>query len=394
MNQRKWAGKTAWLLLASAAIGPLSAQESKGGNGDGGLIKNQLSPHARVHSVNLDSVRWADGFWAKRFETAASVTLPALWDLAADPEAGHAWQNMRIAAGLEKGERRGSDWQDAWLYKWVESASYVYGVTGNAKLDTRMDEVIAVIAKAQEPDGYIATQTQIRPGLDRYESENHHELYTMGHLITAACMHHRITGKTSFLEVAKEVADHIYRTFRNRDPALANFPINPSIIMAGVELYRTTGVKDYLDMAIGFVDGRGSAYGNGQRNIWGKQKSGASDLNQNWKPLREETEVVGHAVFFTYLFAGATDVYLETGDRTLLSALERLWLDLTEKKMFITGGVSPVHKAHPMRSFSPGTLSIIKSDSIHEGAGAPYDLPNDTAYNETCGQIGNVMWNW
>ncbi len=391
MNRNLRTGMLAGLMLAAMA-GDLPAGDGKGG--DRGLIGNQASPWARLHSVNLESVRWTDGFWAKRFATAANVSLPALWNLAADSEAGHAWQNMRIAAGLEKGKRRGTDWQDAWLYKWVESASYLLVATQSAELSARIDEVIDVIAQAQEPDGYIATQTQLRSDRDRYESERHHELYTMGHLITAACMHYRITGKTSFLDIARKAADHIHRKFKNRDSSLANFPINPSIIMAGVELYRTTGTKDYLDMAIGFVDGRGSAYGKGHRSIWRKQASGASDLNQNWRPLRQETEVVGHAVFFTYLYAGATDVYLETGDQTLLTALNRLWLDLTERKMFITGGVSPVHIAHPVRSFAPGTLSIIKSDSIHEGVGAPYDLPNDTAYNETCGQIGNVMWNW
>jgi DUF1680 family protein len=147
-------------------------------------------------------------------------------------------------------------------------------------------------------------------------------------------------------------------------------------------------------MANLFIDWRGSRYGNGRRNAWGGPVTNGSDLNQNWRPLRKETEVVGHAVFFTYLYAGAADAYMETGDKTLLDALERLWTDLVTKKMYVTGGISPKHKTHPARSFWPGKLSVIEGDSIHEGVGAPYDLPNDTAYNETCGQIGNLMWNW
>ena len=359
---------------------------------DYGIIKNQDSQYAELKSVDLRDVHWTDGFWADRFAQTCNVTLPRLWELASDPDMGHAIQNLRIAAGIEKGKFEGTHWQDAWIYKWLESASYIYSVTGDPKLDEQMDEIIEVIAGAQQPDGYIASQTTAR-GWPRLQDPHHHELYTMGHLITAACIHHRITGKTTLLGVARKAADYIYETFKGRDPKLADFPHNPSIIMAAVELYRTTGEKKYLDMANFFIDWRGSRYGKGRRNAWGTIING-SDLNQNWRPLRKETEVVGHAVFFTYLFAGAADAYMETGDKTLLNALERLWTDLVEKKMYVTGGVSPIHKAHPVRSFQPGRLSAIVGDSIHEGVGGPYELPNDTAYNETCGQIGNLMWNW
>jgi len=372
----------------------LSATPSRAetANRDYGIIKNQDSPLAKLRSVDLKDVRWTEGFWAERFVQTRDVTLPRLWELASDPEKGHAIQNLRIAAGLEKGQFKGTGWQDAWVYKWLESACYIYSVTGDRQLDKQMDEIIEVIAKAQQPDGYIATQITIR-GLQRFENPGHHELYTMGHLMTAACIHHRVTGKTTLLNVACKAADYVYETFRGRDPKLGDFPRNPSIIMGGVELYRTTGQKRYLDMANFFIDWRGSRYGKGRRNSWGMITSG-SDLNQNWRPLRKETEVVGHAVFFTYLFAGAADAYMETGDETLLNALERLWSDLVNKKMYITGGVSPIHKAHPVRSLQPGHLSAITGDSIHEGVGGPHELPNDSAYNETCGQIGNLMWNW
>ena len=385
------------ILLTTLSTGGLFSCEASGAqpasSRDYGIVKNQSSPFAKLGSVDLASVRWTDGFWADRFDRACRVTLPRLWELAADPQAGHALSNLKIAAGLEEGEHAGTNWQDAWVYKWLESACYVYRATDDEKLDRHMDEVIGIIAKAQQPDGYIATQITVR-GWDRFQQAGHHELYTMGHLITAACAHHRITGKTSFLDIATRTADCIYETFKGRDPRLADFPINPSIIMAGVELYRTTGEKKYLDMANFFIDWRGSRYGTGRRNAWIMPVTNGSDLNQNWRPLRKEIEVVGHAVFYTYLFAGAADAYMETGDKTLLAALERLWLDLVQKKTYITGGVSPKHKAHPVRTFSPGTLTIIGGDSIHEGVGAPFDLPNDTAYNETCGQIGNLMSNW
>ena len=361
-------------------------------NQDYGIIKNQNSPYAKLKSVNLNDVHWTDGFWADQFTKTYKVTLPRLWELASDPEKGHAISNLRIAAGIEIGKFEGTNWQDAWIYKWLESACYIYSLTRDKALDKKMDEIINIIAIAQEPDGYIASQTIAR-NWPRFEEPHNHELYTMGHLITAACIHNRITGKTTLLNIARKAADCIYDKFKGRDPKLADFPRNPSIIMAGVELYRTTGEKKYLDMANFFIDWRGSRYGDGRRSSWDPTANG-SDLNQNWRPLRKETEVVGHAVFFTYLYAGATDAFMETGDKTLLNALERLWSDLVNKKMYITGGVSPMHKAHPVRNFQPGRLTTIVGDSIHEGVGGPYDLPNDSAYNETCGQIGNLMWNW
>jgi DUF1680 family protein len=360
---------------------------------DYGIIKTDSSPYAKLKSVDLCSVRWTNGFWADRFKQCREVTLPRLWELASSPEAGHAWKNMRIAAGLQEGKYSGTDWQDAWLYKWIESACYVYSITQDAALLEHMDEIVGVIAQAQESDGYLATQITVR-GRPRFKDPGHHELYTMGHLITAACAHHRITGQRNFLDVAIRVAEYIYNTFKTGNPAYANFPRNPSIIMAGVELYRTTGQRQHLDMANFFIDWRGAQHkGEKYRNVWVPIKGG-SDLNQNFRPLREETEVVGHAVFFTYLYAGAADAYMETGDKTLLDALNRLWTDLTQCKMYVTGGISPMHKSHPARSFAPGTLNYIGGDSIHEGVGAPYDLPNAAAYNETCGMIGNMMWNW
>lgn len=339
------------------------------------IIANSRSPYCRLRSVGLNEVRWTDGFWADRFRQCVEVTLPHLWKLAADPEWGHALTNLRIAAGLEKGEFAGTDWQDAWIYKWLEAASVVWGVTADNALDKLMDETIDVIARAQQPDGYIASQITV-PGRERFQALRHHELYVMGHLITAACIHHRMTGKTSLLEVARKTADYVYEMFRGRDPALAHFPQNPSIIMASVELYRTTGERKYLDMANLFIDMRGAV-------------AGGSDLNQDSVPLREETQVVGHAVFFTYLFAGAADAYMETGDHTLLDALERLWHDLTERRMYLTGGVCALHRGLAVRGGRDWT-----AHDVHEAAGDDYFLPNATAYNETCGQVGSFMWNW
>ena len=343
---------------------------------DCGIVKNQHSPYCRLRSVDMRSVRWTNGFWAGRLEQCREVTLPHLYKRLADPETGHALTNMRIEAGLEEGEHAGTHWHDAWVYKWLEAASAVYAMTEDEALGRLMDETIGIVAGAQQPDGYIATQTTVR-GWPRFADPAHHELYTMGHLLTAACIHQRVTGKSSLLDVATRAADYVYETFRGRDPALAHFPINPSIIMGSVELYRTTGRRAYLDMANMFIDMRGAV-------------PGGRDLNQDTVPLRKETEVVGHAVFFTYLYAGAADAYMETGDRSLLDALERLWHDMTETKMYINGGVCAVHRGLYVRQ----GVNNWSAQDVHEAAGMPYDLPNSTAYNETCSQIGSVMWNW
>jgi len=350
----------------------LSGQTSRR---DFGIINTSASPYAHLRSVDLRAVRWTHGFWADRWRQCVEVTLPHHWRLLSDPQHGHALTNLRIAAGLEEGEFAGTHWQDEWVYKWLEAAAAIYGATGDEALNRQMDEVIAIIAQAQQPDGYLATQITGR-GWKRFQDPHHHELFVMGHLITAACLHHRLTGKTNFLRLARRCADYLCGVFLEPPPELAHFPLNPSIIMALVELYRTTREHRYLDLARAFVDRRGTV-------------PGGTDLNQDRVPLRRETEVVGHAVFFTYLYAGAADVCLETGDASLREALERLWRDLTTRKMYLTGGVCALH-----RGFSLRDGQVWGADEVHEAAGPAYHLPNATAYNETCAQIGSVMWNW
>ena len=162
-----------------------------------GLVDTRNSPHANLRSVGLDEVRWTRGFWAERFQQAREVTLPHLWKRLADPNAGHVLQNLRIAAGLEKGKFAGVFWADAWMAKWLEAAAVLARLTGDNDLDRQMDDAIALLASVQAPDGYLASQTQA-DGLPRFKDPIRHELYTMGHLITAAVVHHRMTGKTNF----------------------------------------------------------------------------------------------------------------------------------------------------------------------------------------------------
>ena len=369
------------LSIVSVAVGfisLMSAVQAEPPVSDYAIVKTGQSPHASMHAVAFDSVRWTKGFWADRYQQTHEVTLRRLWELAADPEAGHVLDNMR-AAGTGEGEYAGTNWQDAWLYKWIEAAACVYKETGDAWIAARMDESIALIAGAQEKDGYIATQITAT-GKSRFQDPREHEVYAMGHLLTAACIHKRMTGKDNLLKVAVRTADFLCETLGvSVSPSYAH---NPSAIMGLVELYRETGRRKYLDCAKRIVDGRGK---NPKRGGVFYKEPGieGTDLIQDRTPLRRATQVVGHNVFFTYLYAGAADVYMETGDKTLLAPLERLWADLTQRKMCINGGVSPM-----------GHGLSIGRDPVVEAVGPAYFLPSADSYNETCGQIGNFMWNY
>jgi DUF1680 family protein len=332
-----------------------------------------------LNSIALGAASFVDGFWAERYDQCRDVTLRKLWELAADPDAGHVLDNMRIAAGLAEGEFAGTNWQDAWLYKWIEAAAAFYATERDPWIEQRMDEAIELIAAAQEDDGYIATQITAR-GKPRFQDPREHEVYSMGHLLTAACVHHRVTGKDSLLQVAVRCGDFLCETLGAKVPPC--YAHNPSAVMGLVELYRETGQRKYLQCAKMIVDRRGESPKPG--GVFYKQPGIAgTDLIQDRTPLRRSTQVVGHNVFFTYLFAGAADVYLENGDATLWRPLDRLWHDLTETKMCINGGVSPM-----------GHGLSLGNDPVVEAVGPSYYLPCADCYNETCGQIGNLMWNY
>lgn len=386
-------------LFAVLACGLVACE----GMADKSLVQVDASPYAAMRDVDLDQVVLSGGFWKERQDVNRTVSLELLWRLATDEQTegmGHVLNNFKVAAGLKQGRHQGVAWQDEWMYKWIEAACYTYASTGDKTLLARIDSVVPVIAQAQEADGYIATQVSAGKFKARWLSPLNHELYNMGHLLTAGAVHYRMTGQTNLVEVANKAAAFCLKQFKAAPEVMWEYPLNPSIIMGAVELYRATGNPEALELAKHIVDLRGSTYqGTEEAPEWGRKGGkddyeGGSDLYQNYIPLRRETEVLGHAVFFTYLYAGAADVYLETGDKTLLEALERLWADLTGSKMYITGGVSPVHTGLVTRSFKPGERKILRGDEISEGIAAPFELPNTTAYNETCGMLGNMMWNW
>ncbi len=346
------------------------------------IVNTSKSKTSSLRPVSIDKVNLTGGYWAERFNVNRERSLRDLWELLNDPDAGHVAQNFRIAAGTEEGEFTGTHWQDAWLYKWIEAAAVVYKLTGDEWLKERLNESIELIRGAQEEDGYVATQTRAR-GNTRYEDPRIHEVYTMGHLLTAAAIHRRMTGENALYEIALRVADHLHAVLGSSvSPSFAH---NPSAVMGLVELYRESGEQRYLDTAARIVDARGSKPAGKGRDLWHRENGViGTDQIQDRTPLRESTEVVGHNVFFTYLYSGAADVLLETGDDTLWEPLDRLWSDLVYRKMNLNGGVSPMGHG----------VSPTAHDMLVEAVGKPYYLPHEDSYNETCGQIGNLMWNY
>jgi hypothetical protein len=273
--------------------------------------------------------------------------------------------NLRIAAGMTTGEVRGPVFMDSDVYKWLEAAAWEYARRPSQELLEAQHEITAIVAAAQQPDGYLDSVVQVREGGGRYRDlVMSHEHYCAGHLFQAAVAQVRCTGERGLLDVAVGLADHLVRTFgegRRQD-----VDGHPEVEMALVELYRETGNRDYLELARYFVDARGRGVMQG----YGREPTYFSDR----VPVREQTTVEGHAVRAVYLGAGAADVAIEVGDTELLEALKRQHAAMEATKTYLTGGLG--------------------SRWDGEAFGDPYELPPDQAYAETCAAIGGTQWAW
>ncbi|MEP6930152.1 MAG: glycoside hydrolase family 127 protein [Flavobacterium sp.] len=348
-----------------------------------GLVANSESPYSKLQSVGLQDVKWTNGFWKEQFDVETKNTLPYMWNLYHNDSITHAYKNFEIAAGLMKGKFSGPSFHDGDFYKVFEAMAATYAVTKDKKLDTEMDTAIALLAKVQRKDGYIHTPVLIDErwgtlGPEEVKKQLGFEKYNMGHLMTAACIHYRATGKTNFLDIARGVADYLYDFYKKASPELARNAICPSHYMGIVEMYRTVKNPKYLELANNLIDIRGTT-------------NDGTDDNQDRIPFRQQTTAMGHAVRANYLYAGVADLYAETGEKKLLENLESIWDDVTYRKMYITGacgalydGVSP-----DGTSYDPTVVQ-----KIHQAYGRPFQLPNATAHTETCANIGNVLWNW
>jgi len=341
------------------------------------LADTTKSEYAKQRPVK-GKVRWTDGFWKEVTESCAENMVPNLQKMFEDKDISHVIENFRICAGKSDGEFDGSVFGDGDFYKWMESAFYASEITGNYELLEKLDQYITLIGEAQQPDGYLSTKQIIGSvkgtELDRMGDINDFEVYNMGHLFTSACLHHRITGKTNFLEIAEKAAGYLQKMYEEAEKAgEVKTAVCPSHYMGLIELYRTTGRKTYLNLARKAIELRDSV------------QNGLDD-NQDRIPLRKHEKIIGHAVRASYLYAGVADLYAEAGDPEYLSVLHKVWHNMTGTKIYLTGGIGALYNGtSPYGNF-------FCDQKIHQAFGYEYQLPNITAYNETCASIGLVMW--
>lgn len=314
--------------------------------------------HARLRPVSFRSVRITDEFWAPRIRTARERTLPHC--LRQCEQTGRL-NNFDKAAGKLPGRFEGYFFNDSDVYKVIEGAAYVLWHGPDPQLEARLDELITRVAAAQQPNGYLNTYFTLTPSEQPWTNTRvRHELYCAGHLLEAGIAYYEVTGKRALLDVALRFVDHIAEVFGpGRSP---HVPGHQEIELALVRLYRLTGEERYLRLAEFFVEQRGRAEG---RDLYG-------EYCQDHLPVREQTRMVGHAVRAMYYYSAVTDLAGYNNDPGYLAALERLWHDTVDRKMYITGGIG--------------------STRSNEGFTQPYDLPNEAAYCETCAAVGLCFW--
>jgi DUF1680 family protein len=326
-------------------------------------VSTEVSPHARLQTLALKNVAVSGGFWAKRQTTNRQVSLRRAFQKL---EQSGNFNNLRLAIGSGEGDYRRPVFMDSDIYKWLEAISYDLANFPDPELTAMADQAINLLAEAQEEDGYLNSYYQVVEPDKRWTDLDHgHELYCAGHLFEAAVAHHRATGQTKLLDIARRFADCIEATF---GPDKGDgVPGHPEIELALVELYRETGERRYLNLARFFLDGRGR----GKMRGLGRY---GPEYHQDRVPVREATVVEGHAVRQLYLTAGMADIYLETGEQALFEASMRLWHDMTAYKMHLTGAFG--------------------ARFTGESFGDAYELPSDRCYCETCAAIASMMWNW
>lgn len=373
----KWSSNWIGLFMAIifAPLLPVNAQEKA-------LVNTSKSPYAKQVSVDMDAVKWTDGFlghWADVSKDTMAMNMLGIYK---NDTLSHGFLNFEIAAGYKEGRHRGAPFHDGDFYKTLEALVSVYASTKDQRYYDELEHVIKVIAAAQRADGYIHTATLIKQRNNpqdavEFEDRMNFETYNMGHLMTAASLHYRITGQTNFLDIAIKATDFLVAYHENATAEQAQNAICPSHYMGVIEMYRTTRKKEYLDLAGKMIDIRGMI-------------TDGTDHNQDRIPFRQQREAVGHAVRANYLYAGVADLYAETGEDSLMMALESIWKDVVTKKLYITGATGALYDG-----VSPNGTTYKQSiiQQVHQAYGQAFQLPNISAYNETCANIGNVLWN-
>jgi len=344
------------------------------------MLEAAIRPDARCKATPYTQVRIDDAFWAPRQRVNHESTIPAIHRQLESTGRIAAlrgiWSDENIAA-VKSGQVT-QLFFDSDIAKWLEAASYSLALQPDPELDALVDRVIVEVAHAQQSDGYLNSWFgYIEPERRWANLRDLHELYCAGHLIEAGVAHFEATGKRTLLDIVCRYADYIDSVFGTEEGKLRGYCGHPEIELALVRLYQTTNNRKYLDLARYFVDERGQTpnYFEVEARARGEDPEHphfVPKYNQSHKPVREQTEVVGHAVRAAYLYSAMADLAREDGDATLLAACERLWTNLTTKRMYVMGGIG--------------------TSARNEGFTTDYDLPNESAYAETCAAIALVFW--
>ncbi len=317
---------------------------------------------AKLRPVPFTRVEFHGGFWESRLEVNRRATVPT--NLESCQKTGRL-RNFAQCAGVEEGPFRGHIFHDSDVYKVLEGVAYSLQNSPDPDLRQQLDRIVGHIAKCQRPDGYVNTYFTMKEPKKRWNNLSHaHELYCAGHMFEAAVAHYQATGERTFLDVATRFADYIDTVFGDGPDQLHGVAGHEEIELALIKLWRATDNDRYLKLAQWFVDARGNA--ETRDKLFGT-------YCQDHKPIRQQTEPVGHCVRAMYLYAAVTDLAAITGDAGYRAAMDRLWHEVVEKKMYVTGGIGVQHHG--------------------EGFARDYFLPNDEAYSETCAALGMVFWN-
>ena len=327
-----------------------------------------------------------DGFFGRYEKLVKDVVLPyqerALNDQIEGAEKSHCIENFRMAAqklenGSCDGEFYGMVFQDSDVAKWLEGAAYSLAQNPDEALESRCDEIIELIGRAQQKDGYLNTYFTVKEPEKRWTNLHEaHELYCAGHMIEAAVAYAECTGKSRLLEIMCDMADHIYQHFI--EEGAEGYPGHPEIELALMRLFRSTKEEKYKELALHFINVRGvdSDYYKKEMEknpwrVWGNNPED-KEYAQNYAPVRQQDKAVGHAVRAVYLYTGMADAAMETGDRELAEACKTLWNNITQHRMYVTGAIGSAYEGE----------AFTKDDH----------LPNDTAYAETCAAIGLIFF--
>lgn len=359
--------------------------------------------------ILLKNFKAADGFWKQEMELVRKEVLPYQWEILNDRVEGAApsfcMRNFKIAGKITKNKKElGKDFeepvytfrgfealpedpshledkfygfvfQDSDFSKWIEAVAYSLMNQPDYELEKTADEAIDIVCAAQQENGYLDTYYIIN-GMDKIFTnlKDHHELYCFGHLTEGAVAYYQATGKRKLLDAAIRFADYIDSYFGTEEGKCKGYPGHEIAEMALVRLYEVTGEERYLKLARYFVDERGKRpyYWDGEEHAEKRNQEEGYTYYQSHRPVREQDEAVGHAVRAVYLYSGMTDVAKLTNDEALWEACKTLWNSVVREKMYITGGIGGTH--------------------IGESFSFPFDLPNDTAYAETCASIALIFW--